>query len=537
MANLGIGTKIVKSLNKYLGLDTVDVKSTELKGDRKSGGYWGRTADRIYETTKLHKSRESKYDDYQYLDDNLAEASSALNLYADNVVSGSIGYEENYNVVLGKDTENGEEIQRVIEYNEKQSRIKDSVWEVARNLTGYGDDFREVVIAQDPSTGEYFIKKAKQLPVREIIANVDLRGVFLDASKMYSQKKSIYDKDSIADFEWWRLIHFKIGQATYGVDRSIFAGAARRIGRQLLWTDEALVIARMTRAWMRYAYNIDVEGMNADEVWDYVANFMSQTSRKELVATDTGVISVMDKPPMPDEDIGIPVTKDSNQGVTVLSGDPNVGRIEDIKYLQNKFLMAVSVPKAYMAIEEGVRAKATIQQIDVQFARQVRRRQAALIPGLRQFYNIAFMINEIDPNSFKWDIVFPELATTDEMIKWGLEKIKAEIAKIYMVDIAALNNRWLFQELLQFPEDKARDYSIKFGDEGFQESGGMISLSPHLSAQIKKRPELLQMLSDLKDVIDYKISRDQMLENGIEIDAIKAENKQLKSELKDKENE
>ena len=533
MANLGIGSKIAKGLTKHLGLNTVDVKSTELRGDKGTRGNYAQLSQRIYETTKLHKSRDAKYNEYEYLDENLAEASSALNLYADNVVSGSIGYEENYKIVIGKNTQKTDEIQRIVEKNEKRSSIKDAVWEVARNLTGYGDDFREIVIAQDPSDGEYFIQKVKQLPVKEIIANVDERGVFLDPNEMYWQKKSIYDKESIASFEWWRLIHFKIGQATYGVDRSIFAGAARRIGRQLLWTDEALVIARMTRAWQRYGYYIDVEGMNADEVWDYIETFMSQMTRKELVETTTGKISVADKPIMPDEDIGIPVTKDSKQGVTVLSGDPNVGRIEDIKYLQNKFLMAVSVPKAYMAIEEGVRAKATIQQIDVQFARQVRRRQAALIPGLRQFYNIAFLINGIDPNSFEWQIVFPELATTDEMIKWGLEKIKAEIAKIYMVDIAALNNKWLFTELLQFSEEKTRDYSIKFGDQGQQESSDL--LSPHLTAQIRKNPQFLQMLNDLKDVMSYKISRDQTMEDKIEIDSIKAENKRLKNELEGKE--
>lgn len=523
MANLGIGNKIAKSLTKYLGLNIAAVKSTELRGDTGARGNYARMSQNMYETAKILKSREAKYNEYEYLDENLAEASSALNLYADNVVSGSIGYEENYKVVIGENTDDIEEKQRIIEDNEKQSNIKDAIWEIARNLTGYGDNFREIVVAQDPNTGGYFIQKIKQLPVREIIANVDERGVFLDPSKMYSQKKSIYDTKSIADFEWWRLIHFKIGQGVYGVDRSIFAGAARRIGRQLLWVDEGLVIARMTRAWQRFGYNIDVEGMNANEVWDYLETFMSQIDQQELVETSTGKVSVASKPVMPDKDIAIPVTKDSKQGITVLSGDPNVGRIEDMKYLQNKFLMAVSVPKAYMAIEEGVRAKATIQQIDVQFARQVRRRQAALIPGLRQFYNIAFLINGIDPNSFKWSVVFPELATTDEIIKWQIEKIKAEIAKIYMVDIAAMNNKWLYTELLQFTKEEIDKYSITFGSQGYQEGESGISISPELTIAMRKNPQLFQMLNDLKDVMSYQISRDQTMEGMIKADKIKAD--------------
>jgi len=522
MAKNSLKQKITKSIVKYLGLNMATVPSTELGGDDISYGKQWRQLSRMISSGELmtfQKTRLEKYDEYRYLDENLAEASSALNLYADNVVSGSIGYEENYKVVIDENVQNSEEIMRVVEKNESLSNIKDAVWEVARNLTAYGDDFREVVIAQDPSDGTYFVKKIKQLPVKEIVANVDERGVFIDQKKMYSQKKNIFDNKSLVDFEWWRLIHFKIGQGVYGVDRSIFSGAARRIGRQLLWIDEALVIGRMSRAWMRYAYLVDVEGLSPQDAWEYIETFMAQMRRKELVDTDSGKISVADKPPMPDEDIAIPVSRDSKQDVKVLSGDLNISRIEDVKYLQNKFLMAVSVPKAYMAIEEGVRAKATIQQIDVQFARQVRRRQAALIPGLRQFYNIVFVINGIDPTAFRWNIIFPELATTDEMIKWNLEKIKAEIAKIYMVDIAALNNEWLFTEMLQFPKEKAKEYALTFGTEGDNRNsiGNGISLDPHLVASVRKNPQLRQILNDLKDIVAYKIARDQALEGMIEI--------------------
>ena len=519
MADTGFTNKIVKGLSRYLGGDVIPRKSTEISGAVGHTDRQWRSLSRLNKTTKeaLHRTRTAKYDEYEYLDDNLAEGGGALNLYADNVVSGAIGGAENYKVVISKDVGNIEEIEEVIRYNEQRSRIKDAVWEIARDITGYGDEFRELVIAQDDS-GQYFINKLKHLPVREIIANVDSRGVFTDANKMYVQRETPYDRVNIAEFEWWRLIHFKIGQGVYGVDRSIFAGAAVRIGRQLLWIDEALVIARMSRAWMRYAYLVDVEGMNPEEAWDYIETFMSQMTRKEIVDKDTGRVSVADRPPLPDEDIAVPVTKDSKQDIKVLSGDPNIGHIEDVKYLQNKFLMAVSVPKAYMAIEEGVRAKATIQQIDVQFARQVRRRQRSIIPGLRHFYKIAFVLNGIDPNSFKWDIVFPELATTDELLRWELEKTKAEIAKIYMIDIGSLNDEWLYNDVLGFSKAEIKKYATKLGKTPPPPGSPGMAISPHIAAAIRKNPEVRQLLNDINDIVAYKIGRDADLEGMVAIE-------------------
>ena len=55
-----------------------------------------------YDLLLQSQDRKDKYKKYDYLDMNLAEGSSALNIYADNIVSGSIGGAENYKVVIGK---------------------------------------------------------------------------------------------------------------------------------------------------------------------------------------------------------------------------------------------------------------------------------------------------------------------------------------------------------------------------------------------------------------------------------------------------
>jgi len=493
-----------------------------------SGGWWKIINDWYNKFISKGGSRQEKYDRYAFLDDNLAEASTALNIYADNIVSGAIGGEENYTVMVEEGGGNLALVESIIEDTERRTGIKDQIWEMSRDLTEFGDDFEEVVVSE-MEPGRFGIQKLKKLPEKEMWVNEDDKGVIKDPQFPYFQKQDIYDK-AVVLFDWWRCIHFKVGRASYGVDRSLFANSSQRIGRQLIWMDDSMVLARLSRAWMRYAFNIDTTGLSPEESWEYVQKYMDQVKRKEIVDRDTGRINVYDSPPLPDEDIGIPVKETSKQGVQVLTGDTNIGNIADVRYFQAKFFMATSVPKAYAGVEEGVRSKATLGQIDVQFARQVRRRQKSLLPGLRKFYEIAFYLGGVDPTSFKWDIVFPELNTIDELLAWEMMKLKAEVAEILMVKVGALNNMWLYKEVLGLDEQDIEDYGLEMEDEPEfdpfatddeddeddeddkeKPEETMRRMSKELKRKVASSPYLRSILEDLKDITSYKKDRSEKM--------------------------
>ena len=492
-------------------------------------------------------SRAEKYAQYVYLDKNLAEASASLNVYADNVVSGTIGGEESYNVVIDEETANWKKLEEIVDEAEKNSNIKEHVWDICRNLTKSGDEFVEVVVTD--VGGKLVITKLKSLPPKTVEANVDDRGVVKDPAFPYYQKPEIAGGGAMVPLDWWRIIHFKIGNAVYGVDYSLFANASLRIGRQLIWVDECMVLARMSRAWQRFAYMIDTGKLGPDDALDFVTKFMNKLKQKRIVSErQTGQTSIIDAPLLPDEDVGIPVGENSKADVKPLVGDMNVGRIEDVKYLQNKFLMACTMPKAYVSLEEGVNAKATIGQLDVQFARQVRRRQQALVPGLKKFYELVFVLAGVDPKSFKWSIEFPELATTDESIKWDMLLVKAQAAQILAGNLGAVNNLYILKELLGMDQDEIDQYAADYsqepesmpaeepdvapapgtGGEPVATNGPMgktpppkgappagkgrqVQLPPQTAAMIRRDPQVRRILDDLKDLINYKISREKAL--------------------------
>jgi len=505
-----------KGLARFFFGPTDSKFSTELRPDVSLGfsSLLRTWRDQYSDLMGISGSRSDKYDQYNYLDKNLAEAAASLNVYADNVVSGTVGGDDSYYVMIDEDESNIDELEEIVEDAEDRTLIKDMIWSIARALNRDGDVFGEVVIGKD--TGEEMqLVKLKMLPTKEMIAVVDERGAWKDPKFPYAQV--VAGTTLPIPFDWWRIIHFKIGNDIYGVDYSLFANAALRIGRQLIWVDEALVLARLSRAWQRFAYFVDTGKLGPDEALTFVEKFMTRLrTQRSITDKTTGRTTVMDAPLLPDEDVGIPVGDGSKADVKPLSGDTNIGNIRDVEYLQSKFLMATTTPKAYVALEEGVNAKATLGQIDVQFARQVRRRQQSLIPGLRQYYKLIFILSGKDPDSFKWEIVFPELATTDEMIKWEILAIKASIAKILAVDVGVVNNLYIMKELLGFDDDEIQKYAAMTdgdgGDGGDGDMGmGAVQIPPQLAALVRKDPEVRAMLHDLKDLVAARAMRDTLI--------------------------
>jgi len=483
-------------------------KTTEpLPGSMKGAGAMMQHITKPYFDSLKHAvKRLVRYYEYKFLDKNLAEATSTLNIYSDNIVSGAIAGEASYQVRVDENTPHIEKIQKIVEDMEKRTSIKDAIWDIARDTISLGDDWEELVIGEkDKKVG---IWKLKPLPPEEIYADVDYRGVWNNPKVPYIQKESAFSKEKI-DLDWWRVVHFKVGRGIYGVDRSIFSNASRRIGRQLLWIDDSVVLARLSRAYQRFAFMVDTTGLSLEDKFEFADKFLERVRRTDIADRTSGRISPIDSQWLSDEDIAIPVEKDSPQDVKVLSGDINLGKIDDILYIQTKFFMALNMPKQYASKEEGVRAKATITQLDVQFARQVRRKQGSLKPGLRHTYSVEFWLNDVDPSAFKWDIVFPPLSTMDEMLKWEMEKTKAEIAEIYTTKIGALNSRWVFVELLGFTKEQIKNYSLVPPDEIGSDP---INISPETRAMIRNSPYLRRALDDLKDLAAWKIKQQKDLE-------------------------
>ncbi|MCJ7655505.1 MAG: portal protein, partial [Dehalococcoidia bacterium] len=222
-----------------------------------------------YQMIKLERTRLAKYADYELMDEEYPEISTALDLYADNATKEK-GEEGNVIDVVSKNSR----VQNIIEELMDRTNIEDLLWDTARQLAKFGDEFDELV-ADD--SGD--VDRLKNLPVKTMFRDVDEFG--RERDKPYIQK----DEGGIAviaHFERWQIVHWKNGGQKKMYGDSVMR-AIRRVYKQLQLMEDGMVIGRLTRSHLRYKFLIDVEGMNKEEREDHIKKVKDMFKKKRLM--------------------------------------------------------------------------------------------------------------------------------------------------------------------------------------------------------------------------------------------------------------
>ena len=194
--------------------------------------------------------------------------------------------------------------------------------------------------------------------------------------------------------------------------------------RRIHVVDNALVIARARRANMRYVYKFSLPGMSPKDRQSTIDDIKKRHTTKKFIDRDTGQIRTEEAPMRVEDDIFI--SKDDD--VTALSGDTNITNIADVEHLYNQLFTAIGVPKSFLNREQDVNSKATLTELRIQFSRNVKRIQSALASGLRKFYQIGLLAKGITDDQverLKFDVKFPSVTATDELIEWQTKQAKA----------------------------------------------------------------------------------------------------------------
>ena len=402
----------------------------------------------------LNPARIAKYRDYDLMDTEDPELSSALDIYADNATKG----ESETDTVIHIFSKN-QRIVNILEEAISRISLDTQLWSITRELVKDGDDFEEVVVHTDKE-----IHRLKNLPSDKMIVVQDKWGRF-DKKHPYIQKGEI--DDVVAKFEDWQVIHFKMSKdrrSKYGVDGSVLF-PIRKVYKQLSMIEDSLVLARLTRAIQRYAFLIDTEGVDPGEpTMEYLDNVMERMKKRRTIDPITGQMDLEYNPMSMEEDIFVATKKDSKANVKVLQGSLNLSQMTDVEYFRNKKFAGVKVPKAYLSHEKDVRARAMITEQDVQFARTVRRVQIALLEGLKKLFDFILATRGIDPAKADYEIQLPLLSTIDELRLWQIKQIRINVAAMMHKDLK-VSLHWILINLLDYDEDDVKEIIDYLGDD------------------------------------------------------------------------
>jgi hypothetical protein len=387
----------------------------------------------------LDPARQNKYKDYEEMDEEIVELSSALDIYADFITAADSETGEVYSVELaGEEKKNN--IADALEKIDSDLQMKQRVWFISRHIAEYGETFYENIASEEK------LVDIKYLPEEEMFLNYDLKTGRQRKDIPYIQR----DLDSwaiIAQFEPWEIVHFKVGEDDYGVDYSVLA-KLRRTFRILRMLEDSLLKTRVSRSGQRGVYKVDATGMGEMETARYIRH-LKILNRRRRFFSEGGKMRTEADPLAQLDDIYIPVRKGGAESdyTIVGGGDTSLGEIRDVEHFHNKLFAATKVPKAYLGYERDINAKSTLIQQNIAFARAIKRQRFALATGLKKIYKIGLSMQGIDSFSFEWKIKFPALGEADEESKWAIEQLKAEVVKTYGEIGLRIPDDWIIKKL------------------------------------------------------------------------------------------
>jgi hypothetical protein len=330
-----------------------------------------------------------------------------------------------------------------------------------RNTCKYGDNF--VYLKLDSEKG---IVGCMQLPNIEI-ERLE-RGTPAQATRQNTEEpaenKGLRFKWKVKDMEFnaWEIAHFRL----LGDDRKLPYGTsmlekARRIWKQLLLSEDAMLIYRTSRAPERRVFKVFVGNMDDKDVESYVQRVANKFKRSQVVDSQTGNVDMRFNQMAVDQDYFIPVRDAATASpIETLAGGTNLGEIADIEYIQKKLLTALRVPKAFLGFEEPVGDGKNLSLIDIRFARTINRIQKCMIAELNKIAIIhLFLLGfEDELNNFTLGLTNP--SSQADLLKLDVWKEKfvtyKEATTADQTGFMPVSITWAKKHILGFSDEELK---------------------------------------------------------------------------------
>ena len=264
------------------------------------------------------------------------------------------------------------------------------------------------------------------------------------------------------EFQSWEIAHFRL----LGDDRKLPYGTsmlekARRIWKQLLLSEDAMLIYRTSRAPERRMFKVFVGNMNDDDVEAYVNRVANKFKREQIVDSKTGNVDMRFNQMAVDQDYFIPVRDPSAPDpITTLPGATNLSEIADIEYIQKKLLTALRVPKAFLGFEEVVGDGKNLALQDIRFARTINRIQKSMISELNKIAIVHLFLLGFEDELQNFTLGLTNPSTQADLLKIDVWKEKVLLYKDLVSDpgngIQATSSTWAKEHIFGWSDEEIK---------------------------------------------------------------------------------
>jgi hypothetical protein len=368
--------------------------------------------------------------------------------------------------------------------------VEYNLWPWIRNLCKYGDNY----LYLDVKDG---LGVTNVVPLSPYEMQRD-EGT--DPEHIYMTKFIYEGPLGKGEFQNYEVAHFRLLGDTnflpYG--KSMLEGA-RKLYKQLVLMEDAMLIHRIMRAPEKRIFKIDIGNIPPAEVDQYMQNIMNQMKKTPVVNEQTGDYNLRYNMQNILEDFYLPVR--GGQAGTAIETLPGLQyqAIEDVEYLKSKIFAALKIPKAYLGYDESLEGKATLAALDIRFARTIERIQRIVISELTKIA-IVHLYSQGYENA---ELVDFELSLTGPSIIYEQEKIALMKEKVdlagSLMEKRLMSLNYIYSNIFNMSQDQAdfekneiiEDIKLQFRQKQIENEGN----DPKITKESYGTPHDLAMMN------------------------------------------
>ena len=371
---------------------------------------------------------------------------------------------------------------------------------ICRSMCKYGNTY--MLLNIDSKNG---VLGWKQLPVYEIerwengqntpfatpITNINT----VNENAPQDTKFAWIGQNDYIPYRNWQIAHFRLLYDSlflpYGVS---WLNKARRHFRMLSMMEDMMLIYRLDRSIERRVFKINVGAIDEADVQAYVQEIANNFKRKPIIDPLTGQIDLRKSFMNVTEDFFIP-TRDDNAAnpIETLQGAQNLTAMDDIKFVQNKVLTALRVPKSFLNFEENTGDGKNLSLLDVRFTRTVNRIQQCLLMELNKIAIIHLYLNGFQDELNNFTLTMNNPSSQAEMLELENLAKKITTAKDAVSDpgggMPLTSMMWAWKHI------------FKWSDKEIKQNLEELRLETALAAELQKTMQIIKK-TGLFDTVD-----------------------------------
>jgi len=415
---------------------------------------WGKIENNLYTQAIYYEpTRIAAFYDYESME-YTPEISTALDIYAEESTTPN---QDGYVLQVYSESKRIKSIIVDLFINRLDINTNLPMW--IRNMCKYGDNF--VYLKLDEERGVIGCLQLPNIEIERIERGMETR-TFSAVPNIKQKSLKFSWKEKNTEFNTWEVAHFRL----LGDDRKLPYGTsmlekARRIWKQLVLAEDAMLIYRTSRAPERRIFKVFVGNMDDKDVEAYVQRVANKFKREQVVDNKTGNVDLRFNQMAVDQDYFVPVRDvAAPDPITTLPGGTNLSEIADIEYIQKKLVTALRIPKAYLGFEEPVGDGKNLSLLDIRFARTINKIQKSVIAEMNKIaiIHLFLMGFEDELENFTLQLTNPSKQADLLMIDVWKEKVLlykdlvAEIPK----SIQATSATWAKKHIFGFSDEEIK---------------------------------------------------------------------------------